>query len=106
MDAVGSHLLGVTRSDIKARIADIVDDAQDGMPEYMVDLRFSNLKVIGYGGAHGLPTPKLSRKTVFDKGFHEKIRIQIGFRGVPNDVPDAMVAKSVFVTYHELYHVE
>jgi len=106
MDAVGSHLLGVTRSDIKARIADIVDDAQDGMPEYMVDLRFSNLKVIGYGGARGLPTSKLSRKTVFDKGFHEKIRIQIGLRDVPNDVPDAMVAKLIFVTYHELRHME
>lgn len=106
MDALRSDVLGVTRKSLKTRILDIVDDVQDDMPEYTIDLRFSNFKTIGYGGAHGLPTSKLSRKTVFDKGFHEKIRIQIGFRGVPNDVPDAMVAKSVFVTYHELYHVE
>ena len=65
MDALRSDVLGVTRKSLKTRILDIVDDVQDDMPEYTIDLRFSNFKTISYGGAHGLPTSKLSRKTVF-----------------------------------------
>lgn len=120
MDALCSHVLGVTQEDAKVRIRRIVSNFQVTMPAYTVSLRFTNASfvrgllrlpepnLVGSGRTRGLPTKRPSKRTAFDDGFCEKIPVEIGMGLVPDNgyIPDAMFAKLIAVTYHELSHVD
>lgn len=106
MNALDTRELHIT-SDVAIRtVRNLVSDFQKNVPEYKIRLRFSRFRSVGEGTAYHLPTAKLSEKTVFDEGFHERIPIVIGLGGMPADVPDAMFVRLLFTTQHELRHVE